>query len=137
MILKVGVLFRHRNLQGIGHLHINTYFGLGLINIVLREFYEFCSGCRSCELATSCKSPPRLFHPSLLCGCKRLFASGFARSFFSIPGIGHELLTIIVRYAPILVSTLGPALVVFISRTEMKTCLRLSIPRRKQSSLLA
>ena len=44
---------------------------------------------------------------------------------------GHELLTIIVRYAPILVSTLDPA-----SFVRKLTSLWLSIPRRKQSSLL-
>ena len=37
---------------------------------------------------------------------------------------GHESLSILVRFAPNLLSVLDPASAFFISRNEMKTCLR-------------
>jgi hypothetical protein len=69
----------------IGHLHINIYFDIRLINTVLREFYEFSSGCRSCELATSCKSPPDFFTRRFCADAKRLLHPASPEAFFDSP----------------------------------------------------
>jgi len=50
---------------------------------VLREFYEFCSGCRSNELATSCKSLPN-FLTRRFCADKKTFVR-LRQKLFSSP----------------------------------------------------
>ncbi len=57
-------------------------------------------------------------------------------------GIGHELLTIIVRFAPILVSTLDPSslaygiAVLFDSRSRVTQVTRLAAPLHKRKNSL-
>lgn len=50
---------------------------------------------------------------------------------------GHELLTIIIRFALILLSTLDPSSAIFISRKRNKNMLPLSTEARKQNFLLS